>query len=95
MLAHLEAIEHLPHTPCDGVLPAQPTLGPRGRLAHRVQLALGGLESASRAREETLAAVRWLFTALLPAEMADLESLIALGQLAMPPPQAAKGGSAG
>jgi len=51
--------------------------------------------SASRAREETLAAVRRLFTALLPEEMADLESLIALGQLDMPPPQSEKGGSAG
>ena len=48
-----------------------------------------------QAREEMLAAVRRRFTAILPTEMADLESIIALGQLEMQPPRSTKGGSEG
>jgi hypothetical protein len=63
--------------------------------AGRVQDVADITRMLGQAREETLAAVRRLFTALLPEEMADLESLIALGQLEMQPPQSEKGGSAG
>ena len=63
--------------------------------AGRVQDVADVTRMLGQAREETLAAVRWLFTTFLPAEMADLESLIALGQLEMPPPQSAQGSSEG
>ena len=63
--------------------------------AGRVQDVADITRMLGQAREEMLAAVRRLFTALLPAEMADLESLIARGQLEMQPPRSKKSGSEG
>jgi hypothetical protein len=40
----------------------------------------------AQADEPNLAVVRQLFATLLPEDVADLESLIALGQLEMPTP---------
>ena len=40
----------------------------------------------AQADEHNLAVVRQLFATLLPEDIADLESLIALGQLEMPAP---------
>ena len=63
--------------------------------AGRVQDVADITRMLGQTRAETLAAVRRLFTALLPEEMADLESLIALGQLEMQRPQSEKGSSEG
>ena len=49
--------------------------------AGRVQDLADITRMLGQAREEELAAVRQLFASLLPDDMADLESLIALGQL--------------
>jgi len=56
--------------------------------AERVQDVADITRMLAQAGEETLAAVRRLFAVLRPEDVADLESLIALGQLEMQPPQA-------
>ena len=56
--------------------------------AGRVQDVADITRMLAQAGEETLATVRRLCAALRPEDMADLESLMALGQLAMQPPQA-------
>ena len=48
----------------------------------------------AQADEPNLAVVRQLFATLLPEDVADLESLIALGQLEMPAPPVAEDDSA-
>ena len=57
--------------------------------AGRVQDLADSTRMLAQADEHHLAVVRQLFATLLPEDVADLESLIALGQLEMPAPPAA------
>jgi hypothetical protein len=70
------------------VLPL-PSLVLRKLQARRVQDVADITRLLAQAGEETLAAVRRLCAALRPEDVPDLERLMALGQLAMQPPQAA------